>query len=71
MSITTRVNKLEQEVSRHKKVVSCFGIKYIDGTVDEQSEKNYQAYLQSNRQGPFIWISFMRQRIKDETTETP
>jgi len=71
MSITTRVNKLEQEVSRHKKVVSSVGIVYVDGTVDPESEKSYRQYLESGIEGPFIWISFMRQRIKDETTETP
>ena len=60
MSITTRVNKLEQEVSKHKKVILCVGIIFENGNVDPGSEQTYQEYLQSGIEGPFIWIRMMR-----------
>ena len=70
MSIKTRVNKLEQEVSRHKKVILCIGIIYKDGKVDPASEQNYQEYLQSGTEGPFIWINFIKPFNKDHIEVT-
>jgi hypothetical protein len=67
MSIATRVNKLEQEVSRHKKVILCVGIIYKDGAIASGSEQNYQEYLQADIEGPFIWIKMMRSINKEHT----
>lgn len=70
MSIKKRVNKLEQEVSRHKKVILCVGIIYKDGAIDPGSEQNSQEYLQADIEGPFIWIKFMRSVNKDHIEVT-
>jgi len=70
MSIATRVNKLEQEVSKHKKVILCVGIIYKDGTVDPESEQSYGQHLRTDIEGAFIWIKFMRQVIKDHVEVT-
>ena len=70
MGIATRVNKLEQEVSRHKKVILCVSIIYKDGNIDPSSERNYQQFLQAGIQGPFIWIPFMRSVNEDHIEVT-
>ena len=67
MSQKTRIKKLEQESFRHQKVILCVGIKYIEGTVGSESERNYQEFLKSGIEGPFIWINMMRPANKNHT----